>query len=257
MLIKGPPRGRYLRQRDGKNKIVQEMFKAQRTQTRKARAAATTRVAHIWQVQMRLRPMVRGEREEERIECMDCVLRAGGSPHHPVPRILSSLLEFCSWGVKTGSRLLERQVQMQESGRREGGRMLLMVMARAVLVLGALGSLWGAGAVARDEPQVALLSAQNQRPNIVLFLTDDQDVHLDSLAYQPWVRHHLIEKGLTFRRHFCTVALCCPSRVNLWTGKAAHNTNVTDVNPPYGKSACKVDMTLSVSWLMRFDRRIP
>lgn len=27
---------------------------------------------------------------------------------------------------------------------------------------------------------------------------------------------------------------CCPSRVNLWTGKSPHNTNVTDVNPPHG-----------------------
>jgi arylsulfatase A-like enzyme len=74
-----------------------------------------------------------------------------------------------------------------------------------------------------------------RQPNIVFFLTDDQDVQLESLSYQPLVKKHLIDKGLTYRHHFCTVALCCPSRVNLWTGKAAHNTNVTDVNPPYGK----------------------
>ncbi|KAF7892718.1 uncharacterized protein EAF02_000256 [Botrytis sinoallii] len=35
-------------------------------------------------------------------------------------------------------------------------------------------------------------------------------------------------------RHYCTTAICCPSRVTLWTGKNAHNTNVTDVAPPYG-----------------------
>ena len=73
------------------------------------------------------------------------------------------------------------------------------------------------------------------KPNVVFFLTDDQDVHLESLSYQPLVKKHLIDKGLTYQHHFCTVAICCPSRVNLWTGKAAHNTNVTDVNPPYGK----------------------
>ena len=73
------------------------------------------------------------------------------------------------------------------------------------------------------------------KPNIVFFLTDDQDVHLDSLSYQPLVKKYLIDEGLSYQHHFCTVALCCPSRVNLWTGKAAHNTNVTDVNPPYGK----------------------
>ena len=72
-------------------------------------------------------------------------------------------------------------------------------------------------------------------PNVVFILTDDQDVHLGSLSYQPFVKKHLIDKGLTLQRHFCTVALCCPSRVNLWTGRAAHNTNVTDISPPYGK----------------------
>lgn len=73
------------------------------------------------------------------------------------------------------------------------------------------------------------------KPNIIFILTDDQDVHLSSLDYMPLVRRHLIEKGTYFSNHYCTTAVCCPSRVTLWTGKAAHNTNVTDVNPPYGK----------------------
>ncbi|KAI0599225.1 alkaline-phosphatase-like protein [Biscogniauxia sp. FL1348] len=72
------------------------------------------------------------------------------------------------------------------------------------------------------------------RPNIVFLLTDDQDLHMQSLDYMPFVRKHLIDQGTFFRRHFCTTALCCPSRVTLWTGKAAHNTNVTNVSPPYG-----------------------
>lgn len=71
-------------------------------------------------------------------------------------------------------------------------------------------------------------------PNIVFILTDDQDLHMESLSYMPLVQKHLINRGTFYRRHFCTIALCCPSRVSLWTGKAAHNTNVTDVNPPYG-----------------------
>lgn len=78
-------------------------------------------------------------------------------------------------------------------------------------------------------------TAISNRPNVVFILTDDQDVHLDSLSYQPLVKKHLIDNGLTFQHHYCTVAICCPSRVNLWTGLAAHNTNVTDVTPPYGE----------------------
>ena len=74
----------------------------------------------------------------------------------------------------------------------------------------------------------------HQKPNIVFILTDDQDLHMGSLNYIPLVQKHLIDKGTLYKKHFCTTALCCPSRVSLWTGKQAHNTNVTDVNPPHG-----------------------
>lgn len=74
----------------------------------------------------------------------------------------------------------------------------------------------------------------SSRPNIILVLTDDQDLHLDSLSYTPLIRKHLIDRGTTYHRHYCTTAVCCPSRASLWTGKLAHNTNVTDLRPPYG-----------------------
>ena len=50
----------------------------------------------------------------------------------------------------------------------------------------------------------------------------------------PLLQKYLLNEGTLYSNHYCTVALCCPSRVNLWTGKAAHNTNVTDVWAPYG-----------------------
>lgn len=77
------------------------------------------------------------------------------------------------------------------------------------------------------------------RPNIVFIMSDDQDMHMDSLSYMPYLKKHITDKGTFFRRHYCTVALCCPSRASLLTGKAAHNTNVTDINPPYGKPSIK------------------
>ncbi|KAI0535384.1 arylsulfatase-like protein [Xylaria digitata] len=82
--------------------------------------------------------------------------------------------------------------------------------------------------------QQPLLSSGRGRPNIVFILTDDQDLHMQSLDYMPFVKKHLIDRGTSFQRHFCTTALCCPSRVSLWTGRAAHNTNVTDVVSPHG-----------------------
>lgn len=73
--------------------------------------------------------------------------------------------------------------------------------------------------------------------NIVFILTDDQDAVLDSVAYMPRLQKHVIDRGTSFVNHFTTTAICCPSRVSLWTGKQPHNTNVTDVSPPHGESA--------------------
>ena len=68
------------------------------------------------------------------------------------------------------------------------------------------------------------LTGAAKRPNLVFILTDDQDLHMDSLSYMPYLREHIIDHGLSFERHFCTVALCCPSRVSMWTGKAARKS---------------------------------
>ncbi|TEA13853.1 Arylsulfatase [Colletotrichum sidae] len=75
--------------------------------------------------------------------------------------------------------------------------------------------------------------SSSSRPNIVFVLTDDQDLHMNSLDYIPLIQKRLIDEGTLYKKHFCTTAVCCPSRASLWTGKLAHNTNVTDLNPPY------------------------
>ncbi|KAF7538703.1 hypothetical protein G7054_g2745 [Neopestalotiopsis clavispora] len=77
-------------------------------------------------------------------------------------------------------------------------------------------------------------NSTQSRPNFVFIMTDDQDLHLSSLDHMPLLQKYLVDEGTTFNKHFCTVSLCCPSRVSLLTGRAAHNTNVTDVSLPYG-----------------------
>lgn len=57
---------------------------------------------------------------------------------------------------------------------------------------------------------------------------------MESVDHMQYLKSDIVSKGVTYNRHFCTVALCCPSRATLWTGKAAHNHNVTDVSPPHG-----------------------
>lgn len=44
-----------------------------------------------------------------------------------------------------------------------------------------------------------------KRPNVVFILTDDQDLHMDSLSYMPNVKKHLIDQGTYYQKHYCTV----------------------------------------------------
>lgn len=60
---------------------------------------------------------------------------------------------------------------------------------------------------------------------------------MNSPAYMPHVMSDIKDKGSDFANHFVTTALCCPSRVSLLKGKQAHNTNVTNVSPPWGNSS--------------------
>jgi N-acetylglucosamine-6-sulfatase len=108
--------------------------------------------------------------------------------------------------------------------------MLSFLLQLLCLAVGISGKL-------HDAQEPLSTAAPDERPNIVFILSDDQDMQMNSLSYMPHLQKHLVAQGTTFQRHYCTIALCCPSRVSLWTGRAAHNTNVTDVNPPYGDLA--------------------
>ena len=87
-----------------------------------------------------------------------------------------------------------------------------------------------------NEPKVLGPPVEKRPPNFIFILTDDQDLYLDSIDYTPLILKQIKQKGTFFKNHFVTTAVCCPSRVSLWTGRQAHNTNVTDVFPPYGMS---------------------
>lgn len=71
-----------------------------------------------------------------------------------------------------------------------------------------------------------------RKPNIVFIFTDDQDLHHGSLDHMPALQEHMVKQGTSFTNHYATVAVCCPSRVSLMRGQAAHNTNVTHVAAP-------------------------
>jgi len=87
------------------------------------------------------------------------------------------------------------------------------------------------------------------RPNIIVIMTDDQE--LDSMAFMtnPGGVTRMRNGGTTFDNGFVTYSLCCPSRATFLTGQYSHNHGVESNWAPAGGYA-KLDHsnTLAV-WL--------
>lgn len=117
------------------------------------------------------------------------------------------------------------------------------ILSRIALLAALLGFTSSLQLDFNSKDQIPLLGASSsgaaRRNNVVFILTDDQDLHMNSLDYMPHLQKHLLQQGTFYRRHFTTTAICCPARVSILTGKVPHNTNVTDLMPPYGKQEAK------------------
>jgi N-acetylglucosamine-6-sulfatase len=121
------------------------------------------------------------------------------------------------------------------------------VAAAVALAAALLATAWWGSARPATIAMAGEAGSDQERPNVVVIMTDDQTA--SSVSVMGQVQSLLAAKGLTFRNSFASFPLCCPSRATFLTGQYAHNHGVLDNVAPYGGFA-KLDSsnTLPV-WL--------
>lgn len=102
------------------------------------------------------------------------------------------------------------------------GRKVFVVWAVAVVV---------GGCASKDEAEAPAFEHEHVRsaatakpPNIVYIVADDLDEGVYAGATR--LRSLLVDQGTSFRNHFVTISLCCPSRVATLRGQYAHNSGI-------------------------------
>jgi N-acetylglucosamine-6-sulfatase len=77
-------------------------------------------------------------------------------------------------------------------------------------------------------------AASANAPNILMILTDDQDVQSGTLSYMPHLQELLVNQGTLFSNNLVPLSLCCPSRTTILRGQFPHNTQVLTNALPNG-----------------------
>lgn len=98
-----------------------------------------------------------------------------------------------------------------------------------------------------SEAQASQSRLDDERPNIIFVLTDDQPY--ETVQYMPTVRDVLMKNGVVFENGFVTTPLCCPSRASILTGQYAHNHQVLTNRMPLGGAPKFDDSATIATWL--------
>jgi arylsulfatase A-like enzyme len=100
-------------------------------------------------------------------------------------------------------------------------------MIKALLVrAGVFGLVFACGvsasAVLGSEARGA--AAPKDRPNIILILSDDEDVRIH--RYMPKTKALIEDQGVALDNYFVTYSFCCPSRATALRGQYSHNHRI-------------------------------
>lgn len=117
-------------------------------------------------------------------------------------------------------------------------RRLLMLLVGVPVVVGVVGFSAGesvVGTASSDRgpaPGNAPAAVGTvSRPNVLVYLTDDQPAARATLAVMPTVRRLFERGGRTYPKAYVTTPLCGPSRATIMSGRYAHNHRVTCNGP--------------------------
>ena len=107
-------------------------------------------------------------------------------------------------------------MQIKKQGNNALGKALLFV-----LLLGTMGS----SATVASSSQAAEGENDDERPNVLLIITDDQR---SGRHATPRANRRIVRKGTRFTNAYATTPACCPSRASIFTGQYSHNHGVVD-----------------------------
>jgi arylsulfatase A-like enzyme len=96
-----------------------------------------------------------------------------------------------------------------------GGRRSRVARASGILAASLVFGLLPAPAVAVD-----------QRPDILVIVSDDQAMSMFSRSLMPAVFSQLVDRGMTFTKAYVNTPHCCPSRAEMLTGLYQHHNRV-------------------------------
>jgi arylsulfatase A-like enzyme len=107
----------------------------------------------------------------------------------------------------------------------------LVVVAAAVLIVALVGR-GGSKEIAERDPEPSFPPATG-KPNIVLLVTDDQDLRSFTRRVMPRTFELLVDQGTVFSQNIVPTPQCCPWRAVSLTGQYGHNNGVLSNVPGY------------------------